>query len=626
MEVNIKLIGPEIRAKKGEVVTLHAEFATPCWSCIHERRSKNGYFFLNEQQGNSEHVYNATIHDDTTHFIFSIGDEGEPDLAMTNDIGQLWCPVTVTDDVKPKPTPEPDKKDLGKYLFKVGLLNDPHICVDNDKNTPSDSDDWGDEKDFKAVMDIFTQDTEVKFIASCGDTLECGSPKLATPEDDYNDFFELYNVPYWQVAGLRFFSAVGNHDYYGMFESRKGDIILPDRFTNYNSISGSNQGVLERIGKISIGGQGINGIVPARGRIVFDTTNGKIPTSGQVDMNFMSYNAYVEMYKDAAGFTGSIAPTENRFSNEAFNCMKNYVYANWDLCKDNLSSWQDGYVGMRNGYSKLNYYLKKGDNIFIFLSLDYGSDVWPINDVWHDRMIHARTLINLNVDDPYIRRMKEYVDGTGYGKTDEPYNYQYYSPNSLIWLKEIIENNTDKKIFIFTHHFLPNRVGNSVGIPMEGVWQYASVHPYDEKDAKEGGIYALGSNSLTGIEFFFFNKLLNTYKNVIMFSGHSHISWAAGGNIDNHFYPFVNAGMKNEYVYTKATETPDNESAWTISVPSTSKPRMITNGQSVRRYQDAEMGVMEIYEKGVKIKGYRVRKDNKNVMELLVEKEIPLLC
>jgi hypothetical protein len=46
----------------------------------------------------------------------------------------------------------------------------------------------------------------------------------------------------------------------------------------------------------------------------------------------------------------------------------------------------------------------------------------------------------------------------------------------------------------------------------------------------------------------------------------------------------------------------------------------------VRRYHDAEMGVMEIYEKGVKIKGYRVRKDNKNVMELLVEKEIQLLC
>jgi hypothetical protein len=42
------------------------------------------------------------VHEDTTHFIVSIGDEGKPDLAMTNDIGQLWCPVEVSE-VTPEP-------------------------------------------------------------------------------------------------------------------------------------------------------------------------------------------------------------------------------------------------------------------------------------------------------------------------------------------------------------------------------------------------------------------------------------------------------------------------------------------------------------------------------------------
>ena len=37
------------------------------------------------------------------------------------------------------------------------------------------------------------------------------------------------------------------------------------------------------------------------------------------------------------------------------------------------------------------------------------------------------------------------------------------------------------------------------------------------------------------------------------------------------------------------------------------------------------MGIMEIYEKGVKIKGYRVRSDNQDVNELLAEKEIVLI-
>ena len=86
MNTEIKLIGPEIKAKSGEVVTLHAQFAGPCWSCIHERRAKSGYTRINDQQGNNEHIYDAIVHEDTTHFIFSIGDEGKPDLGMTNNI------------------------------------------------------------------------------------------------------------------------------------------------------------------------------------------------------------------------------------------------------------------------------------------------------------------------------------------------------------------------------------------------------------------------------------------------------------------------------------------------------------------------------------------------------------
>jgi hypothetical protein len=56
-----------------------------------------------------------------------------------------------------------------------------------------------------------------------------------------------------------------------------------------------------------------------------------------------------------------------------------------------------------------------------------------------------------------------------------------------------------------------------------------------------------------------------------------------------------------------------------------SKPRQIVNGQSVRRYQDAEMGILEIYERGVRIKGYLVRQDNEDVSELLASKDIVLI-
>lgn len=615
---DIKLIGPEIKGKAGERVTLRAEFAAPCWSCIHERREKTGYTRLSDQNGNSQHVYDAEIHDDTTHFIFSIGDNGRPDLGMTNNVGQLWCPVTVTDaEPSPEPTPEPSPTDIGKYLYSVGLLSDLHIS--------KDSDEWWDEDDFRRCMSLFVNDQNVKCIMGCGDMIESGSPKKATPDDDAKDFIDMYDVEYWQKAGLRFFAPAGNHDFYGMFETRNGDSLLPDRFTNYNSISGRNPNVSTRIGSIWLTGQQVNGIVPGRGRIVFDLEKGKSSAVGQADMNFLAYLGYVEKYKDAAGYTDKLAPTENRFSDEAIAAMTKYVDDHWEACKDNLSAWADGGCGMRNGYSKLSYWLKKDNDLFIFLSVDYGTDLWPINDKWHDRMIHARTLLDMTASDPYTRRVREYVADTAYCKYDEPYNYKYYSLNSLVWLKEIIEANPDKKIYLFTHHFLPNRTGNGAGIPKKGNWQYADIHPSDELDPKEGNIYPVGSNALTGIEFWFFQKLLDEHRNVIMFSGHSHISMASGVNIDCHDYPSVLPSERSAYVYTKSSEQPSAVSACTVALPSMSKPREIVDGQSVRRYEDAQMAIMEIYERGVRIYGYRVREDNQDVFKVLSRNEIQLI-
>jgi hypothetical protein len=62
-----------------------------------------------------------------------------------------------------------------------------------------------------------------------------------------------------------------------------------------------------------------------------------------------------------------------------------------------------------------------------------------------------------------------------------------------------------------------------------------------------------------------------------------------------------------------------------VSLPSLSKPRGIENRQSVRHYEDAEMGIMEVYEKGVKIKGYKIKENNKDVNKLIAEKIIKLL-
>ena len=610
-----------IRAAAGERVNISALFNTPVYVTIYERGDVRGWQCIerfNEKVRTLD--YNVVVHDDTTLFDIVANQEGMAGIEDSRHNVEVAFKVVVTQPTPkptptPEPTPEPDEKKLGKFLFKFGLLADEHIDEDNDDHSPGDTnDDWWDEADLRAALDIYAADHDVLFVENVGDVMECGSPKKGTPEDDYNVFYGIFNVNYWQIHGLRFFTPLGNHDFYGIYESRYGDTIMGERFTNELSIDGYNKSVRDRIAAIGISGQGINGIVPGRGRIVFDTDDGKSHTTGQGDMNFMAFYAYVEKYKDAAGYTEPLAPTENRFSDEAVKCMTDYVLSHWDTCKDNLTSWNNGYVGMRNAYSKLNFWMKKQNHIFVNLSVDYGNDVWEVNDEWHDRMIHARTLINLNQNDPYIKRMLEYVADTGYSKADEPYNYRYYSPNALIWLKELAENNTDKIIQVFLHHFMPNRVGNGdpIGdnIPKNGGWYYSEINKAGVMTAQ--GLNK-GSNALSGIEFWFISKLAREHKNMIFYTGHSHISYKNKYHADNHDYPIVMPSVGNAFVYTQASMEPTGEGAWFVSLPSLSKPRYIEGGSSSRRYEDAEATIVEVYENGVKVKGYLIRQNNTDV-------------
>jgi hypothetical protein len=109
-------------------------------------------------------------------------------------------PVTVVQNGNPDgKDEEPQPKDIGAYKYSVGLISDLHICKDNDSQTPETSDDWWDEDDFRRAMDIFSADSNVKFVSCCGDLIESGSPKKKTPEDDSKEFMDMYDVPYWQI-------------------------------------------------------------------------------------------------------------------------------------------------------------------------------------------------------------------------------------------------------------------------------------------------------------------------------------------------------------------------------------------------------------------------------------------
>jgi predicted phosphodiesterase len=303
---------------------------------------------------------------------------------------------------------------------------------------------------------------------------------------------------------------------------------------------------------------------------------------------------------------------KDRKSSEAENDIHFFEYdAPWDAPKG---------TGTRNIKSKLNYWIERHGDIYVFLSVDYGKD--PIPQLW-GTMANAVNL--LDKSDKYVKQMKEYVKDTPYNeKLEGKFDYQFYHPNTMIWLKDIIEANKDKNIFVFTHHYLTHKAGGST--PSNGKWFYSQmrVWPYTSDERIRQRYYS-GANTLCGIEFHFINKLNNLYKNVTWFSGHTHIKW---DNIKYDEYlafcdkefdivkpdgketvPLVDdiwqyANGKYDYRrYTRKSENPTGDCGMNVHLPSLSKPIDITTGHGTTIYGASEGAIMEVWNDKVVISG-----------------------
>ena len=298
-------------------------------------------------------------------------------------------------------------------------------------------------------------------------------------------------------------------------------------------------------------------------------------------------------------------------------------------------AWNTQYAGGRTNQGKLSYWYKKDNDIYVFLSIDYGDT--PLPGTWG---VMSRAMNLLNADDKYVKQMKEYVADTAYDQNkDKLFDYQFYHPNALIWLKDIIENNTDKRIFVFMHHFITHKAGNGVTYNGKTYYSDKRVWPYTANTDVQKKVYA-GSNSLSGLEFHFINKLNNKYKNVTWFSGHTHYQWEDEAydsclcfcNKDFDFVlptgdevtPLVDStsDLTDYKRYTRVSDTPKGECGYTIHIPSLSKPVSLGDGTSL--YKASQGGIMEVYENGFKILGISFKKADATAYEnkVVVTKEI----
>lgn len=136
-----------------------------------------------------------------------------------------------------------------------------------------------------------------------------------------------------------------------------------------------------------------------------------------------------------------------------------------------------------------------------------------------------------------------------------------FSTEELSWLETKLSSYTNKRVFLFFHYYC-SPVGNANNLDNDSL-------------AKTG-------QALT------FRNLMNTYKNnVIYFSGHSHLTYKL-----------------QELVPTANVSLATNEMPIRVHIPSTGRPRILSDGTITHNYVGSECAIMDVYSDYIVIKGY----------------------
>lgn len=333
----------------------------------------------------------------------------------------------------------------------------------------------------------------------------------------------------------------------------------------------------------------------------------------------------------------------NGSSLNLFTCMGNHDYQRIYQVRDASHAIPSGYssaeeIWQRNvavlhgsesslsffsdtSKGRLSYWFEKEGDIFVFMSIDYGTSA-VYNDV-------IRGINYLDYNDADVQSIMSYISDTGYDRTKETrFDYQYYNPKTLLWLKDILESNQDKRVFVFSHHFMPHKAGDS-----DCKYSRLRIWPV-YTDANN----LSGSNSPSGMTFWFLNKLNNEFKNAFWFSGHSHRMWEDGISICNHDYaavsptgnettPPVNTNWNDykdtEYdykLYSRLSNSVTKGSGAWVGLPSLAKP---DDGTDVY-YQASQGAVLEVYSDKVVLKEIYFKRNDSSTYENSVIKEVTL--
>lgn len=142
-----------------------------------------------------------------------------------------------------------------------------------------------------------------------------------------------------------------------------------------------------------------------------------------------------------------------------------------------------------------------------------------------------------------------------------------FTKAELQWLYETLEENRNKRCFLFQHVRPDDACGNALGVYVYDIWG--------------------------GTEASIFESLLRHYSNVVYFHGHSHLKF-------------------NMQQYSDKANIDKLFGCWSVHIPSLSVPRTtssLVNPSITSVYAESEGYVVDVYENGIHLRGRDFVKD-----------------
>ena len=310
-----------------------------------------------------------------------------------------------------------------------------------------------------------------------------------------------------------------------------------------------------------------------------------------------TYSPTTKFYSCFGNHDFASAKNESIPENELYDTTNMNGADAWNnILTPNNSKYEIHYQDNTTTLGKSSYWFEvpikdtNKSDIYIFLSVNYDN-----NNSTADKILTSES--------PNIQPLIDYV-----GFMPSKYNIQLYDNLTLIWLKDLLEQFSNKRIFIFTHQFFVHKAGsNNID---NGYYHYGGL--YDNWRIREESAYCL-----CGIQFEFLNKLNNEYKNTIWFTGHSHYKWNwqtvdSHININNNEYNIYRPDdndFNKDLRYLRKSNTSISKSGFNVHIPSTCRPLKLSSGYDVAG-EDSEGAIMDIYEDYVDIRGVVFKDSN----------------